>query len=297
MSEIELQSISTTMGTSRSNSNYSKKIQCLTCRKFYLEEENTSTSCRSHCGIYREVFTMNIVSGAFIKKWSCCRSDSPNGEGCVVGKHIEDQKTSSILSQFDQTAYPTETPTENVPTGATLTNSTSTLSSSGKRSNSSGLSLKFSPTNQLGDGVEFENDQYKQMKDGTIYFKYSILHTDTLVGVALKFKLKLETLKSINSIQNDAEIYSRLFLYIPWEKETPFMDQTENLKSQEVTRRKHLVSKFMRVHNIPESEAHCYLSENNFDVEKAALALKEDLDWENTQPVRYVNRWKEMKSC
>lgn len=293
MSEIELESIKTTLGTSILT-NYSKKIQCQICRKFYLEEENTAASCRSHSGVYREVFTSHVVSGAFIKKWSCCRSEAPTGEGCVVGKHVEDKKTSSILSQFDQSEP--AMPTDEALTGTNLTNS-ATLSSCGKRSNSSGLAPKFLPTNQNNEGVEFENDQYKQMKDGTIYFKYSILLTDTLVGVALKFKQKLETLKSINNIQNDSEIYSRLFLYIPWEKETPFLDQTDTLKSQEATRRKHLVSKFMRIHNIPESEAHCYLSENDFDVEKAALALKEDIDWENTQPVRYVNRWKEMKSC
>jgi hypothetical protein len=50
-----------------------------------------------------------------------------------------------------------------------------------------------------------------------MYYKYYVLLTDTLVGVALKFKEKPETIKTINNIQNDSEIYSRLFLHIPWE--------------------------------------------------------------------------------
>jgi len=134
-------------------------------------------------------------------------------------------------------------------------------------------------------------DQYKLFKNGSVYFKYRILLTDTLVGVALKFGLKLETIKSINSIQNDSEIYSRYFLYLPWAKDKPFLDQADTLSSEREAMKKHTVSKFMRLHALLEDEALCYLSENDFDVDKAAQALQDDVDWEHSQPVRHRNTW------
>jgi hypothetical protein len=66
-----------------------------------------------------------------------------------------------------------------------------------------------------------------------------------------------------------------------------------------------MVAKLMRQLKITEDEAQwyesryvihlihsiSYLVDHNYDFEKAIKAFQEDIEWENSQPIRHVNNW------
>jgi len=260
----------------------SLQVQCQNCHVFFYEEENTNSSCRYHSGTYREVFQSQSVAGGFFKKWSCCNAGSEDAEGCVQGKHRENKKVTEILSRFEMTPLNSDSKDNFEKTGVS--------SIYPKIKEFSGQTIQTATPEKNIEGIE--TDDYKELPDGTIYFKYRVRMTDTLAGISFKFGKKVDQLKSINNIQNDVEIYSRFFIYIPWEKNKPFLDQSEELAKEMESKKRHAISKFMSHHKIPESEAKFYLSENDFDLVKAEKHLQEDMVWENTQPVRYFNDWK-----
>lgn len=146
----------------------------------------------------------------------------------------------------------------------------------------------------------FEDDTFTSF-DGKLFLKYRVTPSETLVGVALKFGLSTSELKTLNKIRSDMEFYGRNFLLLPWVEGKEAPDQALALKREEEEKRQHQASKFSIDHNISFAEAKWYvfsvtrdgthlfryLADSGFDGAKAALKLKEDLNWENEHRVQY----------
>jgi len=245
-----------------------KSVKCLNCKIWFYENE--TSVCRFHPGTYQELFqSCSLYGMKSSKSWSCCSSKNEIVPGCIVGPHTEDKKITEILSRFEK-PDPMSTVTPSTPP-CNLVLSNTTLSSS-----------KLKKGSIIEEGM-VETENFKQLKDGTFFYKYPVTSTDTLAGIGLKLKQKIETLKAINSIHSDFELYSRNFIYVPWQKDVPYPAHSEQRLSEKLSHQRHTVKLFMRLHNLEEYEAMSYLSENGFDVQEAEKALKADIDWENQQ--------------
>jgi len=244
--------------------------RCTGCKKYYLEAENTKTSCVYHPGVLKDFYASQAVSGALRQKWTCCGESGPGSGGCRRTKHTEDKVTSAILAQFEnsvgtQTPYPV-------------------IGSSSEET--SGYVMETTPTvpTSTFPRTGEENDLFLRGPDSTLYFKYRINPArDTLQGIALKHEMSIKDLKELNEMWKETDFYGRSFMLVPWAEEKGIPDQSEQINAEEEARKRNLIRKFAVTQKVATEEATWYLTDNDFDYELALQARSDDLAWETQQ--------------
>jgi len=75
---------------------------CKYCRKLYKGTENSDYACKYHAGHYA---SSNNISTAYgkTKRWTCCKIEAQDAAPCVVTRHVECERTTSILNTFGGT--------------------------------------------------------------------------------------------------------------------------------------------------------------------------------------------------
>lgn len=115
-------------------------------------------------------------------------------------------------------------------------------------------------------------------EDSKNYLLHTVLPTDTLAGVALKYNTTTQAIKKANKMTTN-EVITRKVLYIPKDENTPVVVQEE---VSEEYKRKMATAKFVRTvrvqwkEEVVEEEALFYLDSCNWDVDAALAQWKED---------------------
>lgn len=114
------------------------------------------------------------------------------------------------------------------------------------------------------------------------FFTHIILDTDTLQGLAIKYKVSVFDLKETNRMTTD-QLHERTALRIPRRTQPTFTEA--DAKGLEKLLVQRLVQRFRRKTSIKSNEeALFYLENANMDVEAAYKAWIDDTEWEKTAP-------------
>merc|ERR1712000_447907 len=110
-----------------------------------------------------------------------------------------------------------------------------------------------------------------------------ILETDTLPGLAIKYKVSTKEICQLNRLYTTRALHERTALRIP-KKHTPVFSEAEAQGLEELLKVR-LVNRFRRKTGIKESEeALFYLENSNMNIEDAFARWAEDESWEETAP-------------
>jgi len=111
------------------------------------------------------------------------------------------------------------------------------------------------------------------------FIKHEVRDTDTLPGIALKYNTTTQAIKQLNKLASD-HVFTRRYLYIPHDGQTPLPEQTPDEVSETTVRRR-LLKDFMKASKISsKEEAEYYLDESDWNLEMALEVYQKDIEWE-----------------
>jgi len=256
--------------TKEAMSVFSKK--CLSCNCYYNHSESLlEDNCSYHPGSWKIIYQSNYVPGT-VGNWTCCKSGNKDIPGCKKGQHKEDPQTTKIQMLLNS-VYLTQQP------------------------------LQFNDIDQQqqpmqGNLIELESTALqstleKQEKLNSRIKKHLVRNTDTLVGLALKYSVKVDAIKRINRMPtSDVQAYSQIL--IPPRDEDITDEEIklaelakdefrENETEEEKTlRQKRSLQLFKNKTGASLEEAMYYLSLHQYSPEKAFQEFEEDIAWEKT---------------
>jgi len=158
-------------------------IWCERCRKMYKENENKEDSCSYHPGIYKDPGgDFSMLSYVNFKRWTCCKKETQNAEGCQKASHKEDSIITGILSNFQ----------------------TGDAASPSK-------SVTPKPKEKLKEPPPSPPPKIVLTADG--FISHEVQKTDTLEGLALKYNVTVPEIKKTNKMFANAITHK--FLKIP----------------------------------------------------------------------------------
>ena len=125
--------------------------------------------------------------------------------------------------------------------------------------------------------------QDKLVKDGTKTFvRHTVVTTDTIAGLALKYGVKAADIKRANNLIGDS-IFERKHLDIP--NPTRIPDSVElsgglpKCGKEEIA-----ISRFAATARCDKAEAKYYLTDYDWDMDKAMAAFMADAEWAKAHP-------------
>ena len=276
--------------------------RCSNCGIYYKQIDNSMNSCRFHPGKFTSSTKMSALS-----KWSCCRDFDKNSKGCKVQSHLEDKKTSAILSKFGMNSLQ-----QRDNTSSTLNNlndnninfqnfelpSQSLNNESSSEGTKEGILIDLpqifpSSNNSVPPPSQKDLQHLNHLLDqqsnqdlpkvtrdqhGYYIFDHQVQLDDTLSGIALYYRTTVNEIKFLNNLfSNDVFLKKTLKIRTKFapEKLKPHLEETREHKELRLIRR------FIIFTNAKVEEAKFYLSNNNWDVNTAVSEFKSDLSWES----------------
>jgi len=189
---------------------------------------------------------------SYHKNGTCCQFVRSQG-GCVKAvKHVEDLGYSAIVAKF-----PVHKETLEI------------------------IQQTHARKNGVGEAAaEISAEEELQMDDRYIVHRVGL--TDTLIGIALYYQVKIEDIQKVNNLDSH-QIFHHKILLIPRPNvnivrpERQIKEQTEE---QIKARRERQIKLFQQLARISEDEAKYYMEGNNYQVEQAMAQLKKDEEWQ-----------------
>jgi len=131
-----------------------------------------------------------------------------------------------------------------------------------------------------------ENDRLVTDTNGNVFVKYVVKSTDTIVGLGLRFGVKVDEIKALNRLTNESDIWTRRFLLLPFRVKAALEEPSKEEKAaQELRMRRLLLRRFMRASGCSsEPEALYYLEMSEFNYDSAIANYRDDIAWEESQP-------------
>jgi len=131
-----------------------------------------------------------------------------------------------------------------------------------------------------------ENDRLVTDANGNVFVKYVVKSTDTIVGLGLRFGVKVDEIKALNRLTNESDIWTRRFLLLPFREKAALEEPSKEEKAaQELRMRRLLLRRFMRASGCSsEPEALYYLEMSEFNYDSAIANYRDDIAWEESQP-------------
>lgn len=222
--------------------------RCIRCGVLYKRQDDTNTACAVHAGILLEPSTLTSY-------WVCC-SKLRHEPGCVTTFHQEDTNAKESLLQFSMLTTQAES-------RRTITN------------NMLPADIIDAPKKRV---VRTDNEP----KNGFII--HTILATDTLDGVSIKYEISKNELIKANRGLSAASFPAFRKILIPVGDAqvilTDLMSPEEKKKLEEEKMR----VRFAREFKISSEEAAAYLGTHNYDYQLAAQDFKDDAAFESALP-------------
>ena len=259
--------------------------RCLNCATYYKELNNKVNSCRYHTGQY-----VSFGHTGSLARWNCCKEFEKNARGCKIDRHMEDKKTTSILSKFN-TNQPQQMNLNinNPPPYNMVKNNNENQNDTLKVGNLLDLPELFPQTNsnnKLETNNNHKNNQHIQSllqqkdekelvcdKNGYFIIDHQVQLEDTLAGLALYYGTTVNEIKLLNNLfSNDIFLKKTLKIRtkVPKQKIRPHVEESKEHKEIRLIRR------FVLFTNSKPEEARFYLSNNNWDVKQAVSEYKSD---------------------
>lgn len=287
--------------------------RCSRCSTYFSDEQQ-DRSCTYHPYPWLDVHT----PGKGVERigvWTCCREVTHSAPGCTRGTHIEDIGTSEILKQFEVMAVrgtreqalellDTEFLMKNLGSKTKIhymdhnidqkiqntnnNNINNNVNFSGNGNN--GNSILSSPSSSSitspvrsfapSRGSNKSPRQEQVLAEG--FIRYTIQTSDTLQGVAIRHKTTVAVLKQLNKLFSDHDIHKLKTLVVPDPNYNNNYNNHKHIHSflsspEEV--QKFNVKKFASREGVCNEEALFYLSDNNWDVERAKESFIDDAEW------------------
>jgi len=220
---------------------YTQK-QCIHCRKFYTELENN-----------HEVPPANQKLVCFYHKNStCCKFD--RSIGCIKSaKHTEDLGYSAIVANFPVHKETLE-----------IMKQTHDLRKAG-----------------VGEGNASEILVEVPAQDDDNFIVHRVALTDTLIGIALYYNVKIEDIQKANNLDSH-QIYHHKVLLVPRPDAKlvrPELQPKVPTEEQIKARRERQIKLFQQQTGVTEEEAKYYMETHDFKIDHAMRALKDDEKW------------------
>lgn len=133
--------------------------------------------------------------------------------------------------------------------------------------------------------VEWQNAFIKGAKEQDGKQVHYVVSTDTIQGIALKYGTSTQTIKQINQLGMNGNIFEKKWLYLPdaagRSGPAPLMEPPTLAEFQELAQIL-IRREFMNLTVCSQEESQCYVDLNDFVIEKAINEYQEDLKWQNT---------------
>jgi len=253
---------------SSSNSNntnalYTQK-KCGKCGKFYTEIENNYNPAPNNVD---EIIEPPKPICFYHKSQTCCSVLLSAGgqmcrveeQGCIAAiKHEEDRGYSAVIAKF-----PVHNPSVEVVKQAHHT--------WGKKSD----------TNSEGKRKGVESEKLVDIDDDFVIHEVQL--TDTLVGIAFYYKVKIEDIQKANNLDSH-QIYHHKTLLIP-KAGSPVRPSIPETEDQIKARRNKQVKLFAQRTSSTLDEARYYMETCDFDLEEAIKEWEIDSEWAHNNPV------------
>jgi len=228
---------------------YTQK-QCINCRKFYTEIENNyiiETKQQKPICIYHK--SQRCCEGKLVK--GVFSYGPRHSQGCIKAvKHQEDLGYSAIVAKFpvDKKTIEVIQQTHSYKAGAP----------------SDGIAA---------DGIQARNTDE--------FIMHRVAMTDTLMGVALYYQVKLEDIQRANNLDSH-QIFHHKVLFIPRPDRSvvrPEMPPVQQTEDQIQARKAKQIKLFQQMSGIDDSEAKYYMELCDYHIDDAIAEWKTDTHW------------------
>jgi len=237
--------------------------------------------------------------------WSCCKEVERTAPGCARSPHMEDLLTTELLRRFEVFAVKgsraealelleTEFLQKNL--GTTKVHMMSHDAADARTTHAhatNGHAASVHP-NATAKNVHRNGLSAQERAEGDNsvpegYIKYQVQVTDTLPGLALKFHTTVATLKQLNKLFANSELYKLKHLLIPDHQNPNFPPPPS---SASFSRSWH-VTKLATVTGVTPEEAQFYLEDNGWDMSLAQASLARDVAWAEGELKKQKGRLRE----
>jgi len=249
--------------------------KCKRCSKYYTDDKST---CFYHPGEY----VYPTLGAGTMAGWTCCRK-MKDGEGNTVS--LMKWKGTPMFQYVDQKALELNAPgckslpqhLEDKEFSAIICN----FPLQEQDDNKTGQEQKEEEEEEEEE-KEKKKKKKEEDKETENFYIHKVRSSDTLVGLSLRYRIPIDTLKKVNKINNfddNNAIYTRKYLRIPKNKDNEFVQDAPE-ESEDFKKRK-LVRQFASITGAQLDEARFYLEDYNFILKKAIAEWNEDKKWEN----------------
>jgi len=246
-------------------------------------------NCIYHPGTFKMIYKSNYVSGT-VGNWTCCKSSNKDAPGCAKSQHKEDPNTTSILLLLNQMYNNKQQLLQQQQQQQQCQEDLSNVVPQ------QGILINLSDMSD-GNNVNNKTDQLSEAENKKSKIKkHLVKDTDTLVGLALKYNVKVEAIKKLNRMATpDVQAYSQILIPPKNEElteqdikdaqlEEPDIKVTEEEK---VLRQRRTLQMFRNKTGATFEEALYYVTLHGYSVTEAFKEYEEDVAWEKAHKASF----------
>jgi len=266
--------------------------RCKNCCMYFSEEENNEKACFYHSGRFKTPETVRpiMMPMSNLQRWTCCRATSKEAIGCKNACHVRDEETNKIINRFTTAAaikgagrQSKQEFSKSAPAyDPSLLVQLDDDDDNQKESQSQLHTSKEMRVFQQFHGISKEEETQKKESEGGNVVRHTVMLTDTLSGLALKYGVKAQDIKRANNLIGDS-IFERKHLDIPNPTRLPESSELEGTLPKS-GREEIIICRFVAAAKCAKQEARYYLTDNDWDLEKALNLFFEDEEWAKSHP-------------